>query len=232
MSTSSKYSRSTGMGLRRQVAPREWDSLLWGCGIVALTGIVLSAFVPAASELAVLFSTTLLANGPYGAFIPAAQETIVIVFSRLYHPAMVALVATVSATLAEYLNYKLFGAAVHSDYLSGVRHLGAVRRIVTWFDIQPFVTVFVTALVPIPFVLTRLVATAARYPTCKFLTANALARFPRFWLYGSLGVLIPLSTGGLVIAGIAVSVILGAFIGWYGRTRHDGVREAVLRTVD
>ncbi|MFQ5704895.1 MAG: VTT domain-containing protein [Gemmatimonadales bacterium] len=232
MSTSPDASRSVGRWLRRQVAPREWNSLLWGCATVALAGIALSAFVPSASELAVLFSTTLLANGPYGAFIPAAQEAIVMVFSRLYHPAIVALVATVSATFAEYLNYKLFAAAVHSDYLSGVRHSRAVQRVVAWFDIQPFVTVFVTALAPIPFVLTRLVATTARYPTGRFLTANALARFPRFWLYGSLGVLIPLSTGGLVVAGVAVSIVLGMLIWWYRRSRHEGVLDAVLRTVD
>jgi len=65
--------------LTREVAGRHWDGLLWSCGAVGLLGIVLSSFVPAVSELAVLFSVTLFANGPYGALLPALQEPIVMV---------------------------------------------------------------------------------------------------------------------------------------------------------
>lgn len=226
------YRRFTWFGLSKQVASRQWDGLLWGCAAVSLLGIVLTKFVPAVSKLAVLFSVTLLANGPYGAFIPAAQEAIVMVFARLYHPAIVALVATIGATAVEYVNYRLFTAAVHSRYLVEVRRSAQWRRVVSWFEIQPFAAVFVIALVPIPFVLARIVATAARYPVARFLTANALARFPRFWLYGALGAMIPLGTLGLTIAGLGFSMVFGFGIWWRRHSRPGNSLERALPVLD
>ena len=226
------YRRATWFGLSKQVASSQWDGLLWGCAAVSLLGIVLTKFVPAVSQLAVLFSVTLLANGPYGAFIPAAQEAIVMVFARLYHPAVVALVATIGATAVEYVNYRLFTAAVHSQYLMYVRRSTQWHRVVGWFEIQPFATVFVSALLPIPFILARIVATGARYPIARFLTANALARFPRFWLYGALGGMIPLSTLGLTIAGLVVTVVFGFGIWWRRYSRRGDSLERALPVLD
>lgn len=202
--------------LLRPVAPSKWDGLLRGCGIVSLAAILLSLAIPAASELGVLFSLTLLVNGPYGAVLPAAQEPIIMIFARLYPATVVAAVATVSATGVEYVNYRLFDAAVHSRLLSGARQSRQMQQVVKWFDLQPFLTVAVCALTPIPFVLARIVAVAAGYPVARFLAANATGRFPRFWAYGAVGALIPVSTRNLLLGGVAITAILGLYV-WFRR---------------
>jgi membrane protein YqaA with SNARE-associated domain len=174
--------------------------------------------LPVVSELGVLFSLTLLVNGPYGALLPVAQEPIVMVFARLYPPTVVAAVATLSATTVEYVNYRLFDAAVHSRVLSGARRSRQMQSVVRWFDWQPFPTVAFCALTPIPFVLARIVAVAAHYPVSRFLAANAIGRFPRFWAYGALGVLIPVSTRDLLIGGTVLTAVLGLAV-WVRRVR-------------
>jgi membrane protein YqaA with SNARE-associated domain len=168
------------------------------------------------SELAVLFSITLLANGPYGALLPAVQEPIVMVFARLYPPTLVAAVATLSATAVEYVNFRLFDAAVHSKLLSSAAESRQMRRVVRWFEVQPFFTVVFCALTPIPFVLARVVGVAARYPVARFLSANAVGRFPRFWAYGALGVVLPISTRDLLLGGAALTVVGGGYV-WMRR---------------
>jgi len=188
--------------------------------LVSLAAILLSAAVPAASELGVLFSLTLLVNGPYGAVLPAAQEPIIMIFARLYPATVVAAVATVSATAVEYVNYRLFDAAVHSRLLRSARSSRQIQRVVRWFEWQPFMTVAFCALTPIPFVLARIVAVAAGYPAQRFLAANASGRFPRFWAYGALGTLIPLSTRSLLIAGVAITVILGVYVWLRRKSAH------------
>jgi len=202
--------------LFRRVASPKWDGLLWGCGVVCVLAITLSSFVPILSELSVLFSITLLANGPYGALLPAAQEPVIMVFARLYPPTLVAAVATLSATAVEYVNYRLFDAAVHSRLLSSAAKSRQMRRVVRWFEVQPFFTVAFCALTPIPFVLARVVGVAANYPVARFLSANAVGRFPRFWAYGALGVVLPVSTGDLLLGGAALTVIAGGYV-WMRR---------------
>lgn len=196
----------------REIAPSAWDGLLWGSGIVALVGIVFSSLVPAASELAVLFSLTLFANGPYGALLPTVQEPVVMVFARLYPPIVVATVVTASVTAVEYVNYRLFDAAVHSNLFARARETKQMERVVHWFEKQPFLTVVVCALTPIPFVLGRIVAVAARYPVSRFLTANAVGRFPRFWMYGAIGAWLPFSSLSILVAGGVLTIALVAWM--------------------
>lgn len=211
-----KIPRSRPHWLFRPVASPKWDGLLWGCGAVSALAIVVSSFVPILSELSVLFSITLLANGPYGALLPAAQEPIVMVFARLYPPTLVAAVATLSATAVEYVNFRLFDAVVHSQLLSSAAESRQMRRVVRWFEVQPFCTVAFCALTPIPFVLARVVGVAAKYPVSRFLSANAVGRFPRFWAYGALGVLLPVSTRDLLLGGAALTVVGGGYV-WMRR---------------
>jgi len=93
-----------------------------------------------------------------------------------------------------------------------------MQLVISWFEVQPLLTVAFCALTPIPFVLARVVAVAARYSPARFLAGNALGRFPRFWAYGAVGVLLPVSTGALLAAGAVLTVILGVLL-WSRRSR-------------
>jgi uncharacterized membrane protein YdjX (TVP38/TMEM64 family) len=185
--------------------------------VVSLVAALLSTALPAASELGVLFSLTLLANGPYGVLLPAAQEPIIMVFARIYP------IATVSATSVEYVNYRLFDAAVHSRVLESARRTRWAEQVVRGFELGPFLTVAFCALTPVPFVLARVVAVAAHYSVVRFLLANAAGRFPRFWAYGALGLVVPVSTRVLLLGGAGLTVALGVVI-WVKRRRASFVQ--------
>lgn len=207
--------------LLRGVAPKAWDGLLRASGAVAFLGIVLSSLVPPASELAVFFSLTLITNGPYSAALPVAYEPIVMVFGRLYPPILIAALGTLGQLLVEHVNYRLYGAALHSRLLAGMRASPMVRRVVDWFRMAPFFTVFLCAVTPIPFWVGRISASLGGYPESRFLAATAAGRFPRLWFYAAVAALLPVRTALVVIGGIALTFPLALII-WLGRRRATG----------
>ncbi len=207
----------------RPVAAKHWDRLLWASGAVSLGGIACSTLLPVTAELAVLFSITLLIGGPYGLFLPFAYEPVIIVFARLHPVTLVAAVATVGATAVEYVNYRLYSAALAWERLRPAREWRLARAIVAGFRLQPFATVAFCALTPVPFWIARVAAAIDAYPAWRFLLAHAVGRLPRFWIYGSLGMLIPLSAGQLFAGALVASVVIaGGLVVWM-RLRGKGV---------
>ena len=204
----------------RPVGAKHWDRLLWASGAVSLAGILCSTLLPATAELAVLFSITLLIGGPYGLFLPFAYEPVIIVFARLHPVALVALIAAVGATAVEYVNYRLYSAALAWERLRPAREWRVARAIVAGFRLQPFATVAFCALTPVPFWIVRVAAAIDEYPAWRFLLAHFAGRVPRFWVYGSLGVLIPLTAGGLFAAALVGSVVVVAGMVVWLRFRH------------
>jgi hypothetical protein len=205
--------------LRREIALPAWDSLLWASAAVAAFGIVLESFVPPASELAVLFSLALLANGPFSMFLPATVEPMVMVFARLYPWALVAAVATLSAVLAEYADYRIFTGILMSQRLERMRESRVARLVVWMFAKSPFLAVMMGALTPLPFWLVRISAVLAGYPVSRFLVATALGRFPRFLAYAALASVLPVTDAQLAWAGVALTVVFAVVIGLRGRRR-------------
>lgn len=203
--------------LLQEVALPAWDPLLWGSGAVAGLGIVLTGFVPQASELAVLFSLALLANGPFSMFLPATVEPMVMIFARLYPWTVVAGVATLSAVIAEYADYRIFTGILMSDRLDWARRSRAARFSVWMFGKSPFLAVVMGALTPLPFWLVRISAVLARYPVSRFLLATAIGRFPRFLAYAALATVLPVTNAQLAWAGIGLTVVFAVAIWLRGR---------------
>lgn len=202
-----------------QVAVPAWDPLLWASGGVALLGIVLTHWVPPASELAVLFSLALLANGPFSMFLPAAVEPMVMIFARLYPWTAVAGVATLSAVLAEYADYRIFTGILMSGPLEGARNSPAARLVARTFARSPFLAVVMGALTPVPFWLVRISAVLAEYPVSRFLLGVALGRFPRFVVYAAIGTVLPVTNGQIAWFAVGLTVVFAAVIYLRGRRR-------------
>ena len=205
----------------RPVAPASWDSLLRISGAVALAGILLTAFAPPISDLAGFFSLTLLMNGPYAGFLPTAYEPVVMVFARVHPPLVVALVGAVGATMVDYVNYRLYGAALHSDTLRSLKERALAGRIIRWFRAQPVLTIIVCAVTPLPFWPARAAAVLANYPVRPYLLSSAAGRFARLTFYALVGVAIPVSSGTILGAGAILTVALVAFTLYVGRARRD-----------
>lgn len=194
--------------LGRRVARESWDRLLWVSGCVALAGILVTSYSPALSELAVLFSLSLLVNGPYSPLLPVAHEPILMVFGRLYHPLIVAAVATTASVMAEYVNYRLYAAALSLRALDRLREGPTGRRVSAWFAMQPFWTVAICALTPIPFWIGRTLAALTGYSPRRFLVAVAVGRLPRQWFYAAFGLVLPLSNLAILVIGGVSTVLL------------------------
>ena len=205
--------------LRRDIAVAAWDPLLWASGAVALLGIVLTGFVPPASELAVLFSLALLANGPFSMFLPAAVEPMVMIFARLYPWVLVAGITTLSAVLAEYADYKIFTGILMSGPLERARQNRVARFTVWMFEKSPFLAVVMGALTPLPFWLVRISAVLAGYPVSRFLLGTAIGRFPRFIIYCALATVLPITNAQLAWGGILLTVVFAVGIWLRGRRR-------------
>lgn len=194
------------------IAPEPWDRLLWASAAVALGGILAMAFAPAVTDLAVFFSLSLLINGPYGGFLPTAYEPIVMVFARLHDPALIGFLGATAATLVEVVNYRVFHVALHSHMAGRLRASPLARRVLRWFGVQPFATIAVCAIVPIPFWLARAAATLASYPIRRHLAASGIGRFVRLTFYGYLGTVLRLSNGTILLLGAVIAVLLGALM--------------------
>ena len=154
-----------------------------------------------------LFVLTLLAKAPYSAVVPIAYEPILAAFGRLHPPVQVAAVATLGTLLMEWLNYRVFGAALAWRRLTGLRSSAVVHWIVQRFWGQPFVVVALCALLPFPFGITRACAVLARYPLGRHLGATALGRLPRYWLCAAAGAVLPLGTGQLLAAAVVATAV-------------------------
>lgn len=212
MPDSVKPMTDTTMSLRRParllapVAPREWDALLRGAGLVALAGIAVSALWPAAAELAALFALGLFCNGPYSPVLPATVEPLVMIYGQVYPPSLVAAIATLSAVLAEIVDLRLYGAALASRRLAAARDTRLSRWMVDRFARAPFLATVVAAATPIPFWLARCCAVVAGYPARRFLLATALGRWPRWLLYAMLGSALKVGAGWLIGAAALLTV--------------------------
>ena len=205
--------------LLREVALPAWDTLLWASGAVAGLGIVLASFVPFASELTVLFSLALLANGPFSMFLPATVEPMVMIFARLYPWTVVAAVVTLSAVVAEYANYRIFTGILMSKRLARMRDSRVARFTVWLFEKSPFLAVVMGALTPLPFWLVRVSAVLAGYPLPRFLVATAIGRFPRFLAYAALASVLPVTDAQLAWAAVILTVVFAVAIWLRGRRR-------------
>ncbi len=189
-----------------EVAPKAWDTLLWGSGIVGVLGIAVSALAPAAAELAALFALSLFCNGPYSPVLPATMEPLVMIYGQVYPPLLVAAVATLAAVLAEVVDFRLYEAAFASHRLARARNSRMSRWVVRWFARAPFLATAVSAATPVPFWLARCCAIVSGYPLWRFLIATALGRVPRWWFYAAIGAAFRIGAGWLLGGAAALTL--------------------------
>ncbi|MEK7668671.1 MAG: VTT domain-containing protein, partial [Gemmatimonadota bacterium] len=169
------------------------------------------------------FALALLADGPLWLFLPAAVEPMVMIFARLYPAVVVAGVATVSAVLAEYVDYRVFAGILLSEPMGRARNTRTARFIVWLFRQSPFLAVFLGALTPLPFWLVRICAVLGGYSIRRFLVATAVGRFPRFVCYALLGTWLPIRNDVLAAGALALTVVFAIVI-WVRARRRPSSR--------
>ena len=155
-------------------------------------------------KLVTFVALALLVHGPLSPFLPTAFEATLLYYARLYPAWLLALVGTLSASVAETVNYRLVDWATGFPKLARLAHRPGVRWSVAAFQRAPFWTTAIVILSPIPDSAVRVLAPLARYPLPKFLGAVALGRFPRLLLIAGVSGLVPVPTWGLLGGGVAL----------------------------
>lgn len=162
---------------------------------------------PPLGDLLALLVLTIVAKGPQSFLVPFAYEPIVIAYGRLHPPLLVAAVAALGTVTMEWVNYHFFRTVIESPACTGATRSPTALRIARVFGRQPFLTVALGALLPLPFGLVRIAALLARYPARRHLAATAVGRFPRYWLYAAVGAALPLPPGPVLAVGLLAAVL-------------------------
>jgi membrane protein YqaA with SNARE-associated domain len=183
------------------------DGLLRLTAALGLASIPLVLLVPASGPLVGFALVTMWTHGPFAPFMPAAYEPVLMLFGTQYPPVLVAVVGALSDICVEWLDYGLFRAIAQRGLPARIREHGAYLRALHWFRRWPFVTVFVTALTPLPDWVVRLIAPAAGYPLSRYLAAMGLGRVPNFWFYATMGRQLRVP-GWVLMAVVPVSILL------------------------
>jgi membrane protein YqaA with SNARE-associated domain len=193
--------RRIAQAWRWLIAPRggrEWDLVLRSTGAISLVGIPLAIYVPRLIPLIWLAVVSLPASGPLGPIMPAALEPVIMEAAKYEKAIWVTLVALTTYVYMEFLNWHIYRWVLDRKMLSGFRNHRRIQTAVKYFARYPFTTTLVAAATPFPCWVTRILAVLYKYPLRPYLTATAIGRFPRIYLYAWLGAWLRVPTWALV----------------------------------
>ncbi len=189
---------------------RRWDYFIRTTGVVALLGIPIVIVFPRLVTLVWLAVLGLPANGPLGPIFPTAFEPLIMEAAKHEHVLWVTLVALAVYMYMEYLNWYIYSWVLNFAFLAQLRERKWVRTSINYFRHAPFGTVVFFAITPLPFWVVRAIAILDRYPLGQFMSATAIGRFPRLFLYAWLGELLQVPAVILLAAifGTAAAIIV------------------------
>jgi uncharacterized membrane protein YdjX (TVP38/TMEM64 family) len=164
-----------------------WDGVVRGSGAVSLLGIALMLLLPAAGPLAAFMLITIWLNGPLAPFFPASYEPILMLFGRVYSPLLIGSLGMMGTIYVEFLNYHLYRRLLDTKALSPLSQSAVVKRIVGWYKMAPFFTIWLCSWSPLPYWSVRFLSPLAGYDVRRHLSATFLGRFPRLWFFAALG---------------------------------------------
>src|SRR2546428_8943933 len=101
-------------------------------------------------KLVTFVALALLVHGPLSPFLPTAFEATLLYYARLYPAWLLALVGTLSASVAESVNYRLVDWATGFPNLARLAHRPGARWSVAGLQRAPFLTTAIVILSPIP----------------------------------------------------------------------------------
>lgn len=195
---------------RRGSEERRWDLMIRSAGLAALLGIPIIIAFPRAIPLVWLAVLAIPANSPLSPIIPAAFEPLIMEAAKYEKAIWVTLVALGAYMYMEYLNWHAYAWVLSRRALKGLREHRLIQRSLKYFAYSPFWTITFFAVTPMPFWAIRTLAILDGYPVRTFMTATAIGRFPRLFVYAWLGSILRIPTLVLVgvIFGTAAVVIL------------------------
>jgi len=194
-----------------------WDGVVRGSGAVSLVAIPVVLMLPTAAPLAAFMLITIWLNGPLAPFFPASYEPILMLYGRVYVPLLIGSLGIVGTIYVEFLNYHLYRRLLDTKALAPLSQSKIVKRIVGWYSVAPFFTVWICSWSPLPYWSVRFLSPLAGYKVERHLFATFLGRFPRLWFFAALGMWWDVSTEVLLMVtfgSIALAVTVYLYRMW------------------
>jgi len=139
-------------------------------------------------------------------FIALPHEPILLHYGREFGILLPLLFSIVPTILGCYIDYLLLGPLFRHRIFSRVRTNHVSLKFITFFRLNPFVTIFLAALSPVPFYPIRILSIVSAYSTNKYTLAVLLGRLPRFALLAAGGQILGLSNTVLIVIFTLLSV--------------------------
>jgi membrane protein YqaA with SNARE-associated domain len=139
-----------------------------------------------------------------------AMEPVLFETAKTHSHMAVAVVGTLGCLVAIVLDYALIGWIVNRrlirEEIDDSRGFKTAQR---FFGRAPFLFILVSALLPMPFYPTKILAIARDYPLRLFCLALAVGRLPRFYYLAVIAHKAKLPKSALVSSAIALSLMAG-----------------------
>lgn len=146
-------------------------------------------------------------------FLPLPTAWIVLWAARETGVLSVALVATAGTCVANLHDYHLVSGLWRMGRLRRARDSAWHARAVAWFHRAPFLSLALSAFVPLPVDAVRLLAISAGYPRPAFVLASYVGRFPRYLLLAALGHELRPSNLVIFLIALGIAVVGAAKVG-------------------
>jgi membrane protein YqaA with SNARE-associated domain len=184
-----------------------WRAFVLALAAYAVVGVIVLAFVPDLAGIFLLGAYCIPANS----VVPIPHEPAMLYFAKYYHPFWCALAGTVGSLIACYSDYAMVGAAMRHRALSKTRESRLFQWSTKWMKRYPFAITVLFSFTPLPIAIVRILAPAVDYSVRRYMLAQIVGRFPRFYILAYIGhtVLIPT----WIIVGLGIVLLLAWFIG-------------------
>lgn len=141
-------------------------------------------------------------------FIALPHEPVLLYYGKqfgIYLPLLYSIIPTI---LGCYIDYAVLGPVLRHKKLSNIRDSNITKKLIGFFQISPFSTIFLSALSPLPFYPVRIVSIVSDYSAKKYVLAVLLGRLPRFFV---------LSAGGRILGftNAEILLIFSPILIWY-----------------
>jgi len=182
-----------------------WRAFLLGLAIYAAAWTVCLALAPDFAGVFLLGAYCIPANS----IIPFPHEPAVLFFARFYDPLWIATAATIGSIIASFADYAMVGAAMRSRALAGTRGSKLFQWATRWMRRYPFAIIVLFSFTPLPISVVRILAPAVDYPIKRYVAAQIVGRFPRFFILAWLGATFHIPTWVLLAM---VVLLLGSVV--------------------
>ena len=166
----------------------------------AVLGIVVLAFVPDLAGVFLLGAYCIPANS----VIPFPHEPAILYFAKFYHPFWCAVAGTIGSLIACYSDYAMVGAAMKHRALKSTRESKLFQWSTRWMRRFPFAITVLFSFLPLPISIVRILAPAVEYSVRRYMLAQIVGRFPRFYILAYIGHTFAIPTWAIFALGMGL----------------------------